>query len=227
MQQWLKAVCVKCKSKFSYRPVRTTTGKPVLRHICDECRDTRKSWLNKRWKAQVVTPVRKRKATEARAKPLEYESRNKIAKAMGLDPSTVEMIERQALSKIRDSPEMMDTFHHYVEAGMPRLKELVGAMHDGSLRDGHQGGGTAPDLGAELLEYQLQVADWWQVYERLKDEARELLAPPPDRPPGLADTPLWRQSDALQKLSVLGELEEILQQIARFQKALAKKICQT
>ena len=222
MQQWLKAVCVKCKSKFSYRPVKTATGKPVLRHICDECRDTRKNWLNKRWKSQVVTPKRNRKVTEARAKPKEYESRRKIAKVLGLDPSTVEMIERQALSKIRDSPEMMDTFHHYVESGMPRLKELVG-----SLRDGHQGDGPEKDLGSELLEYQLQVADWWQVYERLKDEARELLAPPTDRQPGLENTPLWRQSDALQKLSVLGELEEILQQIARFQKELAKKICQT
>ena len=219
MQQLTKAVCVKCNSEFGYQPVRTSTGKPVRRHICDVCRDTRKSWLNKRWKAQVVTPVRKRKATEARAKPLEYESRNKIAKALGLDQSTVEMIERSALSKIRDSPEMMEVFHHYVEAGMPRLKELVGELRDGPAE--------ASDLGAELLEYQLQVADWWQVYDQLREEARQLLAVPGTRPPGIEDTPLWRQSDALQGLSVVAELEQILQEIATFQKALAKKICRT
>ena len=102
---------------------------------------------------------------------------------------------------------------------MPRLKELVGELRDGPAE--------ASDLGAELLEYQLQVADWWQVYDQLREEALQLLAVPGTRPPGIEDTPLWRQSDALQRLSVVAELEQILQEIATFQKALAKKICQT
>ena len=224
MQQMAQAVCKLCHSGFEYRPVKTRAGKPVPRHICDACREARKNWLNKRWKAKVVKPTRNRRVNEARAKPLEYESRNKIAKAMGLDPSTVELIERQALAKIRGSPEMMEVFHQYVEAGLPRVKELVGALSRPAGQS-IQARQREKDLGAELLEYQLLVADWWQVYDKLKEQARELLAPRPDRPAGLEDTPLWRQSDALQKLSVLGELEEILQQIAGFQKELAKKIC--
>lgn len=195
--------CLKCRAKFEYVPMLTATGRVIPRHICDACRKGRSHWLKRQWKKQAREPVRKRQPSEKRVNQNEHgASLESVGKAMGLHHSTVEMIEREALGKIRNSPELKEAFEHYAEAGMPRIKELIGAL-------------TTPPAEA-LLEYQMQVADFWQVYESLAAaEKAALTASGP-----LTGLPLWRQREG-----VAAELQEILRSIAGFQKLLAKELC--
>jgi len=206
--------CGKCQAAFAYVPMRTTRGNVIERHVCDACRRGRKNWLNKKWKAAVVAPVRNRTGEE-RAKPNEFEaSRAEIARKLGLNHSTVEMAERSALAKIRRSPELQEAFRDYAEAGMPRVKELVGAL-------------IAPSADV-LLEYQMQVADFWAVYDRLKAEAAAMDVQMEALAAGAAmgDMPLWvqRQQRREAQAAVVAELREILMEITRFQSLLAESL---
>lgn len=212
-----EARCGKCKVKFLYEPV-LVAGHPRSRHVCDSCRRTRKNYLTKQSHARGRSHLRKGDK-EARTPSNEYESRKKIGQALGLDQSTVELIERTALAKIRHSPELKEAFAHYAEAGMPRVAELIGSL-------------VKPDRSGLLLEYQMQVLDFWQVYERLVAEAAQIDAADDRRhPQPYADLPLWkqrqRQRDAGPKSggqSVQAELEGILREIANMQKALKAEL---
>lgn len=165
----LKGVCLKCQRPFEYRSHVTPQGKPLngtYRHICDGCRARRKRWLDKRRKRLVVAPIRKLSPREERARPGEFTSRRLIAKNLGLPPSLVADIERAALHKLRNSPELKEAFRHYQEEGLPAIEELVKALRT---------------PGSELLvAYQLEVGDFWQVYELmeaegLREEAQQVL----------------------------------------------------
>jgi hypothetical protein len=205
-----EARCIKCRCEFTYEPVLTQRGKPILRHICDECRSARVRFLKKKWKKKVRAPIRNRAKQEPRAagKADGYAATfEAVAKRMGLHPSTVEMIQRAALDKIRSSPELREAFEHYAEAGMPRIKELL------------EGDRNARARGERLLEMQMQVADFWDVYERLQGEVRALDSDPPP----VCDLPLWRQRERRALRLVQAEMAEIMAEIVRFQNVLQKE----
>ena len=199
--------CIKCRGNFKYEPVLTPRGKEILRHVCDDCRAARERFSKKSWKKLVRAPVRNRTKGEPRSIPADgYEATlDTVARALGLDLSTVEMAQRSALHKIRASPELREAFEQYAEAGMPRVKELL-AM----------GGGREERRAQRLLELQLQVADCWQVYEAVLATARALDADPLP----LRNLPLWRQRERTALKRVNAELTEILNEIAGFQKLL-------
>lgn len=207
-----EARCSKCKHRFKYEPV-FVDGQPRGRHVCDDCRRSRARFLKKQWKKQVRAPMRDRGDKEDRAAPNEFTSRQVIAQALGIDHSTVEDIERKALAKIRNSPALVEAFAHYAEAGMPRIKELIGELTTRKPKT---------DRAALLLEYQLQVADFWAVYESLVAQAAKLDAVPEP----FAELPLWRQRERRAGLSVLAELEAILAEIAGIQSAIKKELTQ-
>jgi hypothetical protein len=165
----LKSVCFKCHSPFEYRSHVTAQGKPLngtCRHVCDDCRARRKRWLDKRRKRLVVAPIRKLSLREQRARPGEFTSRRLIARHLGIPPSLVADIERSALHKLRSSPELKEAFRQYQEEGMPAIEELVKTLRT-----------PCSEL---LLGYQLEVADFRRVYERLEaeglhEEAQQVL----------------------------------------------------
>ena len=155
----LHGVCDKCRSAFEYQAHVTVNGKPLngtYRHVCDACRAARKRWLDKKRKRTVVAPIRNRSSREAWARPGEFTSRRLISRDLGLSPGLVEDIERSALHKLRNSPELQEAFQRYQEDGMPLLDELAQALKT---------------TGAELLiGYQLEVGDFWQVHDRMESE---------------------------------------------------------
>ena len=92
-----------------------------------------------------------------------------IARVLGIDFREVHKLERQALMKIRDNPELKEIWGSLKEelASGAVLSEggLMGAANKGNL----------------LLDYQQAVADWWHTHDEIAeqgctDEALECLA---------------------------------------------------
>jgi hypothetical protein len=148
---WLRARCNKCQNWFEYKPHLTSLKNPILRHTCDGCRTGRKRWLNKKWKQKIQAPIRKLSENEDRAKPNEFMSRREIGLILGVDQSTVVDLERRALEKIRSSPKLAELYQQYKEAEMPHIGELIGALRTSA--------------GERMLELQIEIMDWWKVYE--------------------------------------------------------------
>ena len=152
----LKRVCRKCKSPFEYQAHVTARGKLFRRRICDACRAAHKRRLDRERKRTVVAPIRNRSQWEGRTNPWEFTSRRLIARDLGISPGMVVDLERSALHKLRTSAELQAAFRLYRKKGMPELKELARVLKV-----------SASEL---LLEYQLEVGDFWEVYERLEAE---------------------------------------------------------
>jgi DNA-directed RNA polymerase sigma subunit (sigma70/sigma32) len=148
---WLRARCNKCQNWFEYKPHLTSLKNPVLRHVCDGCRAGRKRWLNRKWKQKIQAPIRKLSENEDRAKPNEFMSRREIGLILGVDQSTVVDLERRALEKIRSSPKLAELYQQYKEAEMPHIGELIGALRTSA--------------GDRMLEYQIEIMEWWNIYE--------------------------------------------------------------
>lgn len=203
----LKARCIKCRTVFEYEPVRTIHGRPICRHVCDECRTGRKKFLSRRWNHRWRDPIRKRSKHEPRATTLDgyVHTLEEIGQHLKLNTSTVEMAQRSALAKIRASTELREAFQQYTEAGMPRVKELLD-------------GGS--DRAERLLELQMQVADFWQVYETLQQRAQAMDTDPLP----LRDLPLWRQRERRSAMAVQEELAEIMGEIIRMQGLLKNEL---
>ena len=209
----IKCRCVKCRAEFEYEPVQVQSRKgrwrSILRYVCDECREARARYDKKKWKKHVRAPVRNRGKAERRANMADgYEcSLAEVGRRLGLDTSTVEMVQRSVLKKIRSSPELREAFAQYSEAGMPRIKELLAGVRGRDERSADR-----------LLEMQLQVADFWAAYERLQAEARQLDSDPPP----VRDLPLWRQRERRAVRAVQAEMAEIMAEIVQFQNLLQK-----
>jgi len=106
-----------------------------------------------------------------------------ISRTLGIDFREVHRIERAALAKIRANPELKNLWG--------TLKE---ELADGGVLDGQSLGGLV--MGREgkgnlLLDYQLAVADWWQIHDDIVE-----------------------QGCTAEALECLGEIEQFQQKIA-------------
>lgn len=93
-------------------------------------------------------------------------SHEEIASRLDIKKKQVEELERRALLKIRDNPELKNLWD--------TLKQ---ELAEGAVIDGQS---LAVNKGELLLEYQLSVADWWQTHDDIveqgcSNEALELL----------------------------------------------------
>jgi len=77
-------------------------------------------------------------------------TQKEAARKLDVDISTLKRAERHALSTIRLHPVLKELWDTLKEEGVPSA--LV----------------TPRDLGMELVEYQLKLADLWQVHDRLE-----------------------------------------------------------
>lgn len=152
-----ESTCKFCRTKFEYEIPVTAWGRTGLRVICNDCREGRKKWLNRRWKMQAEKPEMDR-SEEDRAGRFEWSSREVIGQMMGLTPTVVERTERRALNKLRRSTELRGIWQEYVEAGMPNLKNLLGEI-------------VQRDVGMDLMEYQVELSGFWQAHDRLESQA--------------------------------------------------------
>lgn len=156
--------CLGCGDNFSY-----TRRKPKW---CEACRREKLSVIIKRYKRrrwQLAKKGDKEEHFGGRSKFLASiggASCEEIARALGLKTHQVVELERKALLKIRDNPELRNLWD-----------TLKLELADGASLEGQR---LAVDRGEALLDYQLGVADWWQLHDQLQeqgcaDEAMELL----------------------------------------------------
>ena len=90
-------------------------------------------------------------------------SHREIAEALHLNADTVADIERRVLLKIRKSPELQELWRNFIEDGCP--VPLPESENHSAMA---------------LLDYQLSVADWWSLHDKIvayggTDEAVECL----------------------------------------------------
>ncbi len=167
--------CVHCGQPFEYVQKRIKlkfqTGQSqgkgnkevwrrVNRRVCPACAQARKQWLHKKNDHRCPHKL------GIGAKPGEFRGKREIGEALGLTLGQVEVLERSALSKLRNSPELRAAYDNFKEEGMPLLDQLVALLRQpGDDR---------------LLEHQLELMDFWRVYDEarragLTAESREIL----------------------------------------------------
>lgn len=136
----MTGTCVKCKTPFRYE---YRGGKRI---VCDKCqREALRLALERRRDSQ------RKLDTEYGGRELESNGtavlrHADMARLVGVTPSRIKQIERDALAKIRNHPEAKRLFKFWKEEGCP----------------------TAPleaDPSEKLLDWHLNLAELWGVYE--------------------------------------------------------------
>ena len=167
MAEQVTCRCGRCGTEFEYEEkvvawhcqgqVRT---RRVVRRVCTDCREGRKRWATKRTR-------KPRKLGLDPKVTASLPSRVEVGRQLGMTPSQVEEVERRALMKLRSSPELSEAYANFKESGMPMLQELMRQLRQ-----------PLPD---RLLEWQLELMEWWRVQEAaqsvgLRPEAQEALS---------------------------------------------------
>lgn len=145
------ATCLVCGGKFEYMPVLCKGGKWRKRQICDGCRERNLKQQRRNWRTGGLRAKKsdyKFRGNEGLAAGVFKMSRQEIARQLHLNESTVEEIERRALSKIRNSTELRELWASFVSDGCP-------IPH------------APADPAGLLLDYQLAVADWWALHDKI------------------------------------------------------------
>ena len=156
--------CVVCGNYFEYEA--KTRGRTFyLREVCDDCRGVALSSAKRRFHAKFDVKSAKEEHFHqtANKKELLKMSQAEVARRLRVTLHTERFLERQAILKIRNNPQLKDLFDTWLEEGAPS-----------EAPDGR-------DAGEQLLDYQMAVLDWWAAHDKLvsrrktKPEARATL----------------------------------------------------
>ncbi len=154
--------CKGCGDIFPF-----TKGK---RKLCDECVRLKQLDRVRRYKQRTIGPLRKGDREEhfsGNSNFLEMiggASHSEIARILHLSLPQVEAAERKGLMQIRANPELQKCWASLKEALASGI-ELSGV------------GLLARDRGEILLNYQLELARWWEQHDTADPElAREMEA---------------------------------------------------
>jgi hypothetical protein len=167
--------CRKCKNEFVARVrwVRRNNGKKrkVCSRVCPKCRRRRANYLRRLTKARH----RKRRLLQAAKEPAKTKRRKydplerharlrgltrlEVGQALGLAEHEVRAIEKQALQKLRNAPQVRRALRLYQADGCPGLSDLLA-----DILVGPAGRGEA------LLALQADLIDWWETVERLRSQ---------------------------------------------------------
>jgi len=149
----LQACCRHCREWFSYevkvvkRRLRDGQTGPirVTRCVCDACQSSRRRW----------TRTQARPIIDHHALPGEFTSREEIAEIMGLTAQQVREIERVALDKLRNSPDLWEAYEQYKEDGLPLVERIRKHIR------------AAVKAREErlMLQLQMDIMDWWRVHD--------------------------------------------------------------
>ena len=180
--------CVICGNYFEYEAHTRHANHLRARVVCDDCRANAAQQAKRRYR-----DANKRNEEEAnfqkttdRKKILKM-THQEIAGALGFggseDPdgprgrNRVTATERRAMIKIRNNPELRKLFDTWIQ--------------DGALTEASE---PPPDVGRQLLDYQMAVLDWWLEHD------------------------LWMEGQAT------AEADALLKEITRFQRKIAETL---
>jgi hypothetical protein len=137
----LTAQCRCCNREFKY------PDRGRKREVCDSCKRLPILASNKRLKQERAKLLQRAPAdSQARAKSgLPFYTQDQIAYALGITAEMVYEDERRALAKLRKHPELLDLLARVREEGIP----------------------VQPDVGAQVLEWQMGLLELWRVHDEL------------------------------------------------------------
>lgn len=162
--------CEGCGDVFEYEKRKPT--------YCEECRRIKLNASTQRYKKRrrkIEQPAKGDKEENLAGRSgliaaIGGAQYKEIGQLLNIDFREVHKLERQALTKIRNNPELKELWD--------TLKsELAGGAAEGGVLSL----GISPAKKGELLlDYQQSVADWWQTYAEVEewgctDEAIELM----------------------------------------------------
>lgn len=146
-----------CRKTFTFE-YRGKGGRPTL---CPACRLKARRESVERYQAKRkkdgAAPVRTR-ANERLMKDAELNSQRAVAAALGISFGNLRKIERNVLNRIRKDPELRELWQRCRQEGMPAQE----------------------DWGDRVLDFQMELAEFYKVYEQLmgnncEQEALECL----------------------------------------------------
>lgn len=191
----IKASCEICGTDFWYWPAVRRRAGIMPRRKCGAClQHSKKEWeRNKRKylkRAKGEMCYGGRRSANGNITGALKATHQEIARKLNLSPAKVAEMERVVLLKIRNHAELKKLWGDFKEDGMalPVFSEIAGLSRS---------------TGDALLDYQLEVAQWWEIYERLRLESSH--------------------GDGLPQL-VNAELEECLDEIDRFQRQIGRTL---
>lgn len=109
---------------------------------CTKCQDIKAKECQKRQDAG--------RRVGANAAPMKQKKLEDIAKSLGTSRRAVEKIERRAMAKVKADPELAVLFQNWMEDGgkMPATEPLTPVLQD---------------VGRSLVDYMLELSDWYRV----------------------------------------------------------------
>ena len=150
--------CEGCGDVFEY-----TRRRPKY---CPECRKIKLNAQIQRYKKGIRKTLKKGDKEEKFTGKSSFlaqvggATHGEIARALHLNKRQVEELERQVLLKIRTNPELKDLWG--------TLKEELAT---GGVLESNFGLAMGKDSkGNLLLDYQLAVADWWQIHDDIVEQ---------------------------------------------------------
>lgn len=148
-----ETTCVFCQAPFEYE------NKGRKRMICPKCQLANAKASKRRWDRSIRTAQRTGETAPRASSQARFAD---LATREGISEGGAELLVRRALTKIARHPELKALWQAWREEGMP----IPGAQ-------------TEP--GEQLLEWEIELSDWYLLYERLikarlPEEAAECLA---------------------------------------------------
>lgn len=136
-----QGICQKCDRPFEY------PDRGRVRYVCIPCQRAVILQSNQRRKKERAQLLQRDTVdSQARAKSgLPLYTQDQIAYALGISRDMVYEDERRALAKLRKHPELLELLARVREEGIP----------------------VQEDGGAQLLEYQLALLEWWRLHDEL------------------------------------------------------------
>jgi transcriptional regulator with XRE-family HTH domain len=174
----VKGHCSVCGKPFWYQAKARKVRGVMPRRRCEECdrilrndRKRQKRESTQMNKSKSEAKLSGRPSAESNITGSYQMIHAQIAKELKLSRTTVAEIERRALLKVRKDPELMELWHKFKEEGLAHGQLQI--PEDGLFNLGKIG----PPPGERLLNFELELVDWWHTYDRLMDAGGQEIAP--------------------------------------------------
>lgn len=144
VQHLCMAICIQCGADFAYK------SKGRKRQVCNVCwEENRSENVARRDRSFAKRPTEDWGQT-LDAQGITRMRRGQVARMHGVTNAAVWRTERRALLKIRNNPEARELFQQWKEDGCPTP--------------------VAVDRSEQMLEWHMQLSDFWSLYDRLVGE---------------------------------------------------------